>query len=168
MIIRQEIPADTSAIYSVNEQAFGRPDEANLVDKLRAGSKITLSLVAVDNGRIAGHALFTPMTLETESGSYAIVGLGPVAVLPEVQRQGIGSRLIEAGLDLCRERGETAVIVLGHPEYYPRFGFVRASQFGIRSSYDVPDEAFMALELQDGGLNGRAGVAYYQPEFDGV
>jgi putative acetyltransferase len=91
-----------------------------------------------------------------------------VAVLPEVQRQGIGSRLIETGLDFCRERGETAVIVLGHPEYYPRFGFVRASRFGIRSSYDVPDEVFMALELRDGGLNGRAGVAHYQPEFDEV
>ncbi len=127
-----------------------------------------MSLVAEENGRIVGHVLFSPMTLETETGIYPIVGLGPVAVLPEVQRQGVGSRLIEMGLDLLRERGETAVIVLGHPSYYPRFGFVRASQFGIRSSYDVPDEAFMALELEDGGLNGRAGVAYYQPEFDGV
>ncbi len=168
MIIRQETASDITAVYLVNEQAFGRPDEANLVNKLRAGNKITLSLVAEENGRIVGHALFSPMTLETESGSCPIVGLGPVAVVPEMQRQGVGSRLIEMGLDLLRERGETAVIVLGHPSYYPRFGFVRASQFGIRSSYDVPDEAFMALELEDGGLNGRAGVAYYQPEFDGV
>ncbi len=168
MMIRQETPIDVLAVYSVNEQAFGRPDEANLVDRLRANGKIMLSLVAVVNGRIVGHVLFSPMTLETETGSYPIVGLGPVAVLPEVQRQGVGSRLIEAGLEMCRERGETAVIVLGHSEYYPRFGFVRASQFGIRSSYDVPDEAFMALELEEGVLNGRAGVAHYQPEFDGV
>ncbi|MCB9422396.1 MAG: N-acetyltransferase [Ardenticatenaceae bacterium] len=168
MEVRQEVPADVSAIYSVNEQAFGRPDEANLVDKLRTNNKITLSLVAEENGRIVGHVLFSPMTLETETGSYPIIGLGPVAVLPEMQRLGIGSRLIEAGLDLLKERGETAVIVLGHSDYYPRFGFVRASQFGIQSSYDVPDEAFMALELQEGSLNGRAGVVYYQPEFDGV
>ena len=168
MIIRQETAADTQAIYSINELAFERPDEANLVDKLRAYGKILLSLVAVVNGRIVGHVLFSPMTLETEGGSCPIVGLGPVAVLPDAQRQGIGSRLIETGLDLLREKGETAVIVLGHSEYYPRFGFIRASQFGIQSSYDVPDEAFMALELQDGVLNGRAGVAYYQPEFNGV
>jgi putative acetyltransferase len=152
----------------VNEQAFSRPDEARLVDRLRANGKITLSLVAVDNGRIVGHVLFSPMTIEAENGRYPAVGLGPVAVLPEVQRQGIGSHLIETGLDLLREREETAVIVLGHSAYYPRFGFVRASQFGIRSSYDVPDEAFMALELKEGVLNGRAGVAHYQPEFDEV
>ena len=168
MIIRQETPGDESAIYLINEQAFGRVDEADLVDLLRANDKILLSLVAVVDGRITGHALFTSMTLKTATGSYPIVGLGPVAVLPDRQRQGVGSHLIETGLDLLRERGETAVLVLGHSSYYPRFGFVRASQFGIQSSYDVPDEAFMALELQDGVLNSRAGVAYYQPEFDGV
>ena len=168
MEIRRETAADFTAIYSVNERAFGRPNEANLVDKLREKDKVTLSLVAEENGRILGHVLFSPMTIKTESGSYPAVGLGPVAVLPEMQRQGIGSQLIKAGLGLCKELGETAVIVLGHPEYYPRFGFVPASQFGIRSTYDVPDEVFMALELEDGALNGRTGVAYYQPEFDGV
>lgn len=168
MEIRRETAADFSAIYSVNERAFGRPNEANLVDKLREKDKVTLSLVAEENGRIVGHVLFSPMKIETDTGSYPAVGLGPVAVLPEMQRQGIGVCLIETGLDLCREMGETAVIVLGHSEYYPRFGFVPASQFGIRSTYDVPDEVFMALELQEGSLNGRAGVAYYQPEFDGV
>lgn len=168
MEIRQETAADFSAIYSVNERAFDRLDEADLVDKLRAGNKITLSLVAEENGRIVGHILFSPMTIETGNGSYPAVGLGPVAVLPEMQRQGIGARLIKAGLEMCREKGETAVIVLGHSEYYPRFGFVPASQFGIHSTYDVPNEVFMALELQEGALNGRAGVAHYQPEFDGV
>lgn len=168
MEIRQETAADVAAVYAVNEQAFGRPDEANLVNRLRDNGKFTLSLVAEENGRIIGHILFTPMTIKTETSSYPAVGLGPVAVLPEVQCQGIGSRLIETGLDLLREKGETAVIVLGHSDYYPRFGFVRASQFGIKSSYELPDEVFMALALQEGALNGRAGVAHYQPEFDGV
>lgn len=168
MEIRREIPEDLAAIRFVNEQAFDRVDEADLVDALRRNDKVTLSLVAVIDGRITGHALFSPMTLETENGRQPIVGLGPVAVLPEAQRQGVGSRLIETGLNLCREMRETAVIVLGHPDYYPRFGFVRASQFSIKSSYDVPNDAFMALELVDGSLNGRAGIAYYQPEFDGV
>lgn len=168
MNIRQEKPEDIPDIHFVNEQAFGRPDEARLVDLLRAKDKITLSLVAEENGRIVGHVLFSPMTIKTESGSYPAVGLGPVAVLPEMQRQGIGARLIETGLEMCRGMGETAVIVLGHPDYYPRFGFVPASQFGIRSTYDVPDDVFMALELREGSLNGRSGVAHYQPEFDGV
>ena len=168
MEIRQEVPEDFAAVRLVNEQAFGRVEEADLVDALRNNGKFLLSLVAVVDGHITGHVLFTPMKLITETRSYLIVALGPVAVLPEAQRQGIGSRLIESGLALCREMGETAVIVLGHSDYYPRFGFVRASQFGIESSYDVPDEAFMAVELEEGALNGRAGIAYYQPEFDGV
>jgi len=164
--IRQEKPEDVAAIYTVNEQAFGQAAEAELVDKLRANGKVTLSLVAVQDGEIVGHILFSPMTIESGEQTFAAVGLGPMAVRPEFQKQGIGSQLIARGLEQCRAHGHACVIVLGHPEYYPRFGFVPASRYGIRCEYDVPDEVFMALELRDGALG--AGLAKYQPEFNEV
>ena len=91
-----------------------------------------------------------------------------MAVRPEFQKQGIGSQLIERGLEQCRAAGQACVVVLGHPEYYPRFGFVPASRYGIRCEYDVPDEVFMIIELRDGALEGCAGIVKYQPEFNEV
>lgn len=164
--IRQEQPEDVAAIHAVNEQAFGRAAEAELVDRLRANGKAMLSLVAVQDGEIVGHILFSPVTIESSGGMFAASGLAPLAVRPEVQKQGIGSQLIKRGLEQCRAAGLTGVVVVGHPEYYPRFGFVPASRYGIKCEYNVPDEVFMALELRDGAL--CAGFAKYQPEFNEV
>jgi putative acetyltransferase len=168
MIVRQERPGDVAAIRHVNEQAFGQPAEANLVDMLRARGKVILSLVAVQGDRIVGHILFSPVMIESEGELFAAVGLAPMAVLPEFQKQGIGSQLIKRGLEQCRKNGHACVVVLGHAEYYPRFGFVPASRHGVTCEYDVPDEVFMALELREGALEGHAGVAKYEPEFKEV
>jgi putative acetyltransferase len=167
--IRAETPDDFAAVRRVNECAFGRSAEADLVDALRAHGKATISLVAVQAGNVVGHILFSPVTIESGSEALPVSGLAPMAVLPEFQRRGIGSRLVKRGLEQCRNAGHRGVVVLGHPEYYPRFGFVPASRFGISSEYAVPDEVFMALELREGALRDcRGGVAKYQPEFSQV
>jgi putative acetyltransferase len=168
VIIRREEPGDAAAIRQVNERAFGQPAEANLVDALRRHNKVVLSLVAVLNDQIIGHILFSPVSIESEGGSLSAVGLAPMAVLPEYQKQGIGSWLIRVGLDECRQAGHPVVIVVGHAEYYPRFGFVPASKYGLKCEYNVPDDVFLALELREGALLGRAGVVKYQPEFNEV
>ena len=162
LFIRPEQPADLAAIHLINDQAFGQPAEANLVDKLRANGKAVVSLVAVEDDQLVGHILFSEATID----AVTIIGLAPLAVLPSYQKQGIGTWLTTAGIEACRVAGYTAMIVLGHPEYYPRFGFVPASRFGIKSEYDVRDEVFMALELQPGALANCSGVAKYQAEFN--
>jgi putative acetyltransferase len=168
VLVRRERPDDHAAVRQVHERAFGRPNEANLVDALRLRGKAILSLVAVEDNRVVGHILFSPVTIESGERAYLAVGLAPMAVLPERQRRGIGSRLVKAGLAKCRNGGYDCVVVLGHPTYYPRFGFVPASRYGIISEYEVPDAAFMILALQEGELSGRGGLARYQPEFHDV
>ena len=169
MEIRKEITKDIPDIYLVNEAAFGRLDEALLVDRLRAKKAIIFSLVAVHGDQIGGHALFSPILIHRENGLVTVVaGLGPIAVLPAFQNQGIGGALIKRGIKLCRAAGYQALIVLGHPEYYPRFGFQPASRFGISCKYEVPDDAFMVLELEKGVVEKISGVAHYHPEFDGI
>ena len=123
---------------------------------------------AEDNGRIVGHIFFSPVVIEAQQQNLFGAGLAPLAVWPERQNEGIGSMLVERGLIECRNAGHRFVVVLGHPEYYPRFGFVPASRFNIKSEYDVRDEAFMALELRKDALQNCAGIAKYQPEFSGV
>ncbi|UCF19273.1 MAG: N-acetyltransferase [Gemmatimonadota bacterium] len=165
--IRQERPEDVSFIRTVNEQAFGCPEEAQVVDALREACDDLLSLVAERDGQIVGHILFSPATVEAEQGVVHGMGLAPMAVLPGYQRQGIGSSLIRHGLALLRERGCPFVIVLGHPEYYPRFGFQLASKYGIISQWaSIPDEAFMILVLDGSAMAGVSGVARYRDEFD--
>jgi putative acetyltransferase len=163
--IRREEPRDVDALLRVNELAFGQPDEAALVRELRAAGAVTLSLVAERDGIVVGHILFSPVTIETAAGMFDAVGLAPMAVLPDDQRRGIGSRLVREGLDALRRAGHGAVIVLGHAEYYPRFGFERASRFGLRWENDGPDDVFMAIELRPGALAGRGGVVRYHPAF---
>jgi len=164
--IRDESPDDIPAIRRVNEAAFdGRPDEARLVDLLRARGKARVSLVAVAGDQVVGHILFSPVTLAPPRAGFNGVGLAPVAVSPDHQRQGIGSRLIREGLERCREAGYEVVVVLGHLHYYPRFGFTRAGDYGLGNEYNA-DEHFMALELKPGGLQGVKGVVKYAPEFD--
>jgi putative acetyltransferase len=167
-IVREERPEDRAAIHRVNREAFGQVTEADVVDRLRANGKVTLSLVAEVNGQVVGHILFTPVTIGAAVGTIFVLGLAPMAVLPSYQRRGIGHRLVERALSRLRAAGHRGVVVLGHPAYYPRFGFVPAGIYGIRSEYDAPDAAFMALELIPGGLKDCAGLAKFQPEFAGV
>ena len=163
--IRPERPADIASIRAVNERAFGQPDEAALVDAVRARGERSISRVAVDGGRLVGHILFTPVTIRGPDQVHEAVGLAPMAVDPDHQRRGIGSRLVAQGLDLCRESGYRIAVVLGHPTYYPRFGFVPARRHCIRFESDVPDDALMVVELMPGALDGCTGVARYVKEF---
>lgn len=164
MQVRLEQPADVAAVHAVNTAAFETSAEADLVDALRAQPEPILSVVADDGGSIVGHIVFSPVTLMGH-GELHIMGLAPMAVLPAQQRRGVGSALVRDGLERCRQLRCHAVVVLGHPEYYPRFGFVPASRFGIRSEYDVPDDVFMAVEFETGVLKGKAGTIRYHPAF---
>jgi putative acetyltransferase len=163
--IRPERHEDAAAVRQVNERAFGRAEEALLVGTLHAAHGVTLSLVAEDLGHIVGHILFSPVWIESHANSKEAVGLGPLAVLPERQGQGIGALLVRSGLERLRYAGVEAVIVLGHPAYYPRFGFVPAGTFGLRWEFDAPAEAFMACELIPGALGNCPGVVRFRPEF---
>ena len=163
--IRFEDPRDAAEIRETNEQAFGAPFEAQLVDALR-GSPDSISLVATNDDRVIGHILFTPITIDPPA-AIRVAGLAPMAVRPSFQRQGIASQLVRAGLEECRQRGYAAVIFVGHAEYYPRFGFVPAHTKGLECEFPVPQEAFMALELRAGALTGISGVVRYRPEFAG-
>jgi putative acetyltransferase len=166
--IRAERPEDYDAVHQVNEQAFGQPNEADLVDALRKSARPSISLVADVEGRIVGHIFFSTVRIESEASTTAALGLAPMAVLPEFQNQGVGSALVRRGLEECRSLGQEIVVVLGHPEYYPRFGFVPAREKGLSCEYPVPDEVFMALELREGALSGRKGLVKYGPEFSNV
>ncbi|WOD38253.1 N-acetyltransferase [Nodosilinea sp. E11] len=164
-MIRAEQAGDSEAIYRVNAIAFGRHHEANLVNRLRGLPK-SLSLVALADDAIVGPICFSPVTIQTVATAPGLIlGLGPVAVLPEHQRQGIGSQLIGQGLKDCTLAGGQAVVVLGDPAFYARFGFIPAAQKQLRCEYTVPDGAFRVLELQSGALEGCQGLVQYRPEF---
>ena len=165
LIIRPETPEDAAAIRYANEEAFGGTAEADIVEKFRSRQAFTLSFVAAQVDQIVGHILFSPVTIESENLSFAAVGLGPMAVLPSHQRRGIGSQLVRAGLEECRRLGHEIVVVLGHPDYYPRFGFVLGKTKGIDCEFEAPDEAWMVLELREGALAGKSGAVKFQPEF---
>ena len=163
--IRPETPKDVDSIRYMNEQAFGQTAEAAIVDKLRNRNALTISLVATMENEVVGHIAFSPVVIESQCSSFEAVALAPMAVLPAYQRKGIGSQLVRAGLEECRRLGHDIVVVLGHPDYYPRFGFVPGKQRGIDCEFEVPDEAWMVLELREGALAGRSGTVKYQPEF---
>ena len=168
MEIRTELPEDATAIHKLNAAAFGRGDEAALVDALRAVKALTLSLVAIEEGRIVGHIAFSPVTIGSEHRTMNAVGLGPMAVAPERQQSGIGTQLVETGMAELRKLGHTVVVVLGNPEFYSRFGFVSARHFCIHWEIEVPDDVFMIKELSEHALQGITGVAKYRPEFNKV
>jgi putative acetyltransferase len=165
--IRFEKPEDIAFIHSVNEQAFGRVSEAKLVDTLRLACTDHLSLVADDNGSIIGHLMFTPVVVTDGKQKTEGMGLAPMAVLPSRQRQGIGTQLVDTGLLILKEKDCPFVIVLGHPEYYPRFGFQAASGCNIRTQWEgVPDEAFMVLIMDEKAMQNVSGVATFRDEFN--
>jgi putative acetyltransferase len=167
MIIRQESPKDIPQVRKLNELAFGQPTEANLVDKLRKACPDALSLVAEDKGCVVGHILFTPTVIDSSGQLIQGMGLAPMAVLPENQKQGIGSQMVKKGLEILRERGCSFVVVVGHPEYYPRFGFELASKHNIRSQWDgIPDDAFMIIIFDHNAMKSVKGVVRYRDEFN--
>jgi putative acetyltransferase len=162
--IRAERPDDIDAIRHVNERAFGSSAEPRLVDRLRTANQAVVSLVAAHDDRVVGHILFSPVTIGNAPETLRGVGLAPLSVLPEYQNQGIGSRLVRGGLTACREARFDIVVVLGHVDYYPRFGFAPAKSHGLENEYGASD-AFMALELRKGALDEVSGLVRFAPEF---
>jgi putative acetyltransferase len=166
--LRSEKESDYLGIDEVNERAFGQTNEGALIRKLRSTPKFIpeLSLIAEAQGQIVGHILFFPIEIRGDSGIFSSLALAPMSVLPEFQKQGIGSRLVQEGLKRAARLGFTSVIVLGHAEYYPRFGFLKASRWGIQAPFKVPDEVFMALELVPDGLRDVRGTVVYPAELN--
>lgn len=166
IIIRTEREADFSAVYEINCKAFGTSEEGLLVDKLRKSGIPLISLVSELNDKLVGYILFSQAHIVSKNSRIEIMALAPMAVLPEYQGQSIGSELVKHGLKLCIQNGFKAVAVLGHPEYYPRFGFEPSINFSITCSYDVPDEVFMIRELKKGFLNNLNGQVEYHKSFN--
>lgn len=162
-VIRPETLGDHTAIHEVNRLAFGEEGEAWLVAALRDGGYVRVSLVAEERGRVVGHILFSDLSIVTPQGVVEALSLAPLAVVPDCQRQGIGSALVREGLRACAEAGHRIVVVVGHPEFYPRFGFTTQSVERLLSPYAGP--AFMALELAPGALEGVEGEVRYSPPF---
>jgi len=170
VLIRSEDVRDRAAVREVNEAAFPADAEARLVDAMRGSGALLLSLVAEDEGPLVGHIAFTPVTLRPEEGRGEKLGMGltPMAVRPEAQRRGIDSMLVREGPARLAAAGHGVVVVLGHPRYYPRFGFVPAARHGIRWEHPAPDEAFLVVGLSTGGIDGVFGVVRFRSEFDSV
>lgn len=162
--IRPEQAGDAPAVRSVHQAAFPTPVEADLVDRLRAAGKVAVSLVAVDDERIVGHILFSPVTFDPPVDVVAF-GLAPMAVMPGHEKHGVGRRLVQNGLAECHARGACMVVVLGDPPYYQRFGFERASRHGLRNEFGV-EEAFMVFMLESGRHPEPGSMVKYVPEFD--
>lgn len=163
--IRKEEPGDRESVRRVNNAAFENGPEAALVDRLRACCEDYLAFVALEDGILVGHILFTPVTVD--GCGITGMGLAPMAVLPHYQRKGIGSQLVRHGLSHLQRSGCPFVIVLGHPEYYPRFGFEPASRYQLSSQWEsVPDEAFMVVIYDTGVLPEAGSVVRYRDEFD--
>ena len=165
--IRTEQPDDIPSLHAINEVAFGQPAEADIVDSLRAACPDVVSLVAVEENRIVGHIFFSPVMASAGDLATKGMGLAPVAVVPDRQLQGIGSQLVRAGIEALREIDCPFIILVGHPDYYPRFGFVPGSRFGLKCQWDrIPDEAFLVLVLDDAVVPHLSGTVAYREEFD--
>ena len=168
MNIREEQHTDVDGIWKINSETFESDAEANLVNALRDCGCNYISLVAEIENNVIGHILFTPVELTGNENKLKIMGLAPMAVSGEYQNQGVGSKLVSIGLEFCKSQGYDAVVVLGHPTYYPKFGFVPSIKYGIKSEYDVPDDVFMILELVPEALKDHKGIIKYSEEFNNV
>ncbi len=164
VMIRRAEQDDTPQILALTKTAFDRDVEAKIVADIESAGESILALVAVRGQVIVGHVLFSPATVVGKT-THAIVALGPISVQPGLQREGIGSTLIRNGLEMLRDEGHSVVMLLGHSDYYPRFGFERADTHDIRLSFDVPAPAFMVYEIQPNVLNDISGTAYFHPAF---
>ena len=165
--VRFERPEDIDEVRLLNDKAFGQIFEGRIVDNLRKSRNRILSLVAISKNKVVGHIMFSPVTIETQKGVIEGMGLAPMAVSPELQKQGIGSILVKEGLRIIRNTSCPFVIVLGYEKYYPRFGFQRASKYGLKCQWEgIPDEAFMAMILNDPVMKGVSGIVRYRNEFD--
>ena len=162
--VRAETPADYEAIASLTRSAFNNEAEVNLITALRQQATDCIALVAEQHGQLVGHIQFSAATLDNAPQT-RLMALAPMAVSNVLQHQGIGSALVRAGLEQCKKQGVAAVVVLGHPAYYPRFGFTPASRFTISCPWQAPDNAFMLLELTPGALKGKSGQVQYHPAF---
>ncbi len=167
MIIRPEKKEDYKAIRKVNELAFAGRAEADLIDDLRKTDSFIpeLSLVAIQNHEVIGHILFSPIFIKSKKLITPALALAPMAVHPEFQNKGIGTKLALRGLEDCRQLGHSIVVVIGHADYYPRLGFLPARERGLDVSFPVPNEAFMVLELVPGALKTAQGEVIYPPPF---
>jgi putative acetyltransferase len=168
MTIRPERPEDKDAVYAVNRAAFETEDEARLVDRLRLAGDLRLSLVALVAGRIVGHIAFSPVSIQHNPTGLTVLGLAPIAVLPDYQQRGVGKALIQEGLTQCRAMGTDAVVLLGHTSYYPRFGFVPASRYNLKYKGEDFGEAFMILEITQGAAAQLSGRVDYVAAFDEI
>ncbi len=162
-VVREETPADYDPIRDVNRLAFKQESEARLVDKLRADGDVVASLVAVEGDQVVGHIMFSKLPIETDGEILRGAALAPMAVRPDLQRQGIGSALLKRGIELCRDRGYVVIVVLGEPAYYSRFGFSAERAKRLRSPYS--GESLMALELTPGVLKDGTGSLIYPDAF---
>jgi putative acetyltransferase len=163
--VRSERPFDHERVFAIHEAAFDRPNEARLVSRLRAAASPQLSLVAELNGRVVGHVFFSPVSLEAESGGPGLAGLAPVGVDPEYQGRGVGSALVRAGLERCPDLGWEAVVLVGAPAYYSRFGFVLGAPLGLHYESEAHDPVFQVLELRPGALHGSRGLVRFHDVF---
>ena len=168
MNIRKEKPTDIEKIWNINAEAFETNAEANLVNALRNSGIPFLSLVYEENHDLVGHILFTPVELVGDTSGIRVTGLAPMAVVPSLQKKGVGSSLVKAGIQECISEGYDAIVVLGHPNYYPKFGFRPSVDYGIKSEYEVPDDVFMVLELKKNSLNRIKGTVKYHATFGSV
>lgn len=164
VIVRQEADQDREAIRKVNRLAFGGEDEANLVDALRDRGLDEVSLVPDLDAEPVGHILFSRVKIKTNWGTVDALSLAPMAVLPSHQREGIGTKLVEAGLNSCRNSGHAIVVVLGHPDFYPKFGFSAKLASPLKSPFGG-GAAWMALELVPDALAGVVGTVEYSQPF---
>jgi putative acetyltransferase len=164
MLIRTEQVMDIPKIHAINRAAFASATEADIVDVLRSSAEHVTSLVAEEDGELLGHIMFSPVQL-IGAADVRAMALAPMAVTPVRQHAGIGSALVRAGLEECRRLGIDAVFVVGHPTYYPRFGFKSASSIGFVCEFEVPDEAFMVAELVEGALAGKTATVHFHRAF---